>query len=105
MFKTPKSNQIDYRGYRLVGLSILPITADTLRYGSSDGGKNIMASDEELNICMTRAAQKLNIKAHMAGVHASRKILHGPADIEGHKGLDDRYYVLDFARYLLQIPP
>jgi len=31
---------IDYRGYRLVAMSVLPITKNSLVYGSNDGGDN-----------------------------------------------------------------
>jgi len=46
---------------------------------------------------MKAAAQKLNLKGHMAGIYPTREIF-GPGDIEGHAGEDGRYYVLDFAR-------
>lgn len=92
---------IDYRGYRLVCVSILPINTTTLCYGSCDGGKNVFASDERMNARMRQAAARLNLKGHMAGVNRakSRQFLYGPADIEGHRSWQDsRYYVLDFAR-------
>merc|ERR1712137_1168416 len=90
---------IEYRGYRVVAESILPINSGTLCYGSSDGGRNVHDSDEELNKLMKKAGQKLNIKPHYSGLDGScRKFLYGPTDIEGHKGEDKRYYVIDFAR-------
>lgn len=92
---------IDYRGYRLVCVSILPISSNpsTLRYGSKDAGVNVVASDSVLNRRMKEAAEKLNLKGHMAGTGKCRCFLYGPADIEGHLSFKDkRYYVLDFAR-------
>jgi len=123
---------IDYRGYRLIGIdlslsskwslttyltnsaiSILPISHDTIIYGSADGGlfidgkktivsviniitigENVHASVEEFNDKMRRVGEILNLKPHyVAGVE-----LFGPGDIEGHKGKDGLFYVLDFSR-------
>lgn len=36
--RVPLMCLIDYRGFRVVAISVLPITRATLRYGSSDGG-------------------------------------------------------------------
>jgi hypothetical protein len=48
---------------------------------------------------MEQAAKRLNLKGHMTGLQSgSRKFLYACCDIEGHRGLDGRYYVLDFAR-------
>jgi len=90
---------IDYRGYRLIATSELPISFDTIRYGSCDGGNTIHCSDEHMNTLMERVANVLNLKGHYAGLNAgSRAFLHGPADLEGHLGRDGRYYVLDLSR-------
>lgn len=48
---------IDYRGFRLLCQSVLPIGSDTLIYGSGDGGKHVVASDSEMNRRMKRAAK------------------------------------------------
>lgn len=32
---------VDYRGFRLVAMSILPINKNTIVYGSCDAGRNI----------------------------------------------------------------
>src|SRR5690349_20535631 len=87
---------IDYRGFRLVAMSILPIEKKkTLIYGSSDAGKTVHASDPYFNKMMSQAATKLNLKGHLCGKEKeSMKFLHGPTDIEGHLGTDKRYYVL-----------
>jgi hypothetical protein len=34
-----------------------------------------------------------------------KKFIYGPGDIEGHMGLDGRFYLLDFARYMPPEPP
>ncbi len=47
---------------------------------------------------MERAGKRLNLKGHYCGVQGNKQFLYGPCDIEGHLGMDGRYYVLDFAR-------
>lgn len=91
---------IDYRGFRLLCQSVLPIGADTLIYGSSDGGKNIVASDPEMNRRMKRVAKTLNLAGHNVtnSARTSEVRLHGPVDCEGHLGVDGRFYIIDPAR-------
>mgnify|MGYP001036959147 CR=1 FL=1 len=63
------------------------------QYGSADGGKTVLRVNEELNECMKEAAEKMNLKGHLAGQHPT--LVYGPGDIEGHIGTDDKFYVLD----------
>jgi len=88
---------IDYKGFRLIATSLLPIDgANTLRYGSSDGGSTVLADDPKLVSLIETTAKEINLKKHTVG---KKKIsICGPGDIEGHKGKDGRYYLLDFAR-------
>lgn len=46
---------------------------------------------------MRQVAQKLNIKEHevMEVSTQTKKIIAGPVDIEGHRGIDGRHYILD----------
>lgn len=91
---------VDFRGSRLLASSYLPITNETLVYGSSDGGKTVRDSDEEMSHLIETCAQVLNLKGHVAGIGPleSRKYLHAPCDMEGHIGLDGRFYLVDLAR-------
>ena len=41
---------IDYRGYRLIAESILPIKDKTLLYGSKDKGETVIAINPDLNL-------------------------------------------------------
>lgn len=153
---------VDYRGFRVIAMSILPVSPDTIIYGSCDAGRNIHARDEEFNALMARAAKKLKLKPHLcriatpkdtlpihkeesehnglvindmekipllgSGVFSSKsegslsdtsnsssllnssrtiqsfgtleEYLYSPADLEGHRGLDEKYYLLDFSRVL-----
>lgn len=41
----------------------------------------------------------MKLKRHRAGLdEATKKWISGPVDIEGHRGKDGRYYVLDYVR-------
>lgn len=47
---------------------------------------------------MEKIGKLLNLKKHTVG---KKKVpIVGPGDIEGHKGHDGRYYLLDYARLL-----
>jgi hypothetical protein len=94
---------INYRGFRLVALSLLPIDKTTLIYGSSDGGQHVRATIPKFNLLMEQAAGILNLKAHLVGMN-SKAILHAAGDIEGHYGKDKRSYLVDFARYVFYLP-
>lgn len=54
---------------------------------------------------MKKAAQQLNLKSHICGLKTTGgrrlngwKELHSAADIEGHLGMDNQFYLLDFSR-------
>mgnify|MGYP001145372330 CR=1 FL=1 len=86
---------IDYRGFRLIAMSILPL--QTLVYGSQNSGKDVHASDALMNEKMEQLAKTLNLKGHQSGLTNS-KFLYGPCDMEGHRGIDQRLYLLDLHR-------
>jgi len=94
---------VDYRGFRLVAMSHLPISRKTLIYGSSNAGKTVYNLDPVFASLMERAASIINLKGHV--VDAKQTIIHGPVDIEGHKCVHPdtkavQYYLVDFARTL-----
>ena len=45
----PLMSILDYRGFRLMALSVLPIDHTTLRYGSDNMGVTVLASEPEIN--------------------------------------------------------
>jgi hypothetical protein len=90
--------QIDYKGFRMVAMCLLPLDVTSLRYGSDDGGKTVVASDPTLNRAMEKVGSMFNLKKHTVG--KERVPIIGPGDIEGHLGTDGRYYLLDFARLM-----
>lgn len=56
-----------------------------------------MKRDATAASLMEELGREMNLKPHWAGRDASAEIV-GPADIEVHRGLDSRYYVIDHAR-------
>jgi hypothetical protein len=107
---------------RRIRLSLqLPIGSATLKYGSADGGFTI-ASDKGFSKKMKQVANVLvhhahtytdtvvifdshlsclqNLKGHYVKERktSTLKLMYGPVDIEGHIGLDGRYYCVDTAR-------
>lgn len=91
---------IDYKGHRLIASSIIPINQNTLVYGSANGGRTVQKSDPKLNEMMKSLGEKLNLQEHRVGTRITGKDLYMPGDIEVHRGLDDRYYLLDMARMM-----
>lgn len=88
---------IDYRGYRLIAVSSVPISRDTLVYGSRDGGQRVVNKDPNAQSLMEKFGEYMLLKAHKVGKEDAQSMI-GPADIEVHRGFDNRYYVVDFAR-------
>lgn len=85
---------IDYKGFRLVAISHLPVNKTTLVYGSSDGGGTVYDEDPKLRRKMKKLGNLSNLQPHTCG----EKLIYCVVDLEGHKGLDGRYYLLDFSR-------
>lgn len=90
----PMMAVVDYRGFRLLAEALLPISNDSCVYGSPDGGINMYASDKTFNESISCLAEQLNIAEHQVG----NVRLAGPGDVEGHRGADGRFYLIDLAR-------
>ena len=95
---------IDYRGFRLVAISLLPLSPNSLLYGSQDGGVTIQNSDPILAKKMDLAAKMLNLRPHLCGLNETKE-LASAADVEGHRGKGGEYYLLDFSRTLPPVKP
>ena len=93
---------VDYRGFRLIAMSILPIRgSQTIIYGSDDYGHTIYNDDPTMESLVKKGAKMMNIKEHKCGMNLkTSRTLWGPADLEGHLGTDNRFYLLDFSRVL-----
>ncbi|KYQ99699.1 hypothetical protein DLAC_03639 [Tieghemostelium lacteum] len=96
LIRFPLMAIIDYRGYRLLAISQLPIDKTTIVYGSCDAGKTVHNSDPLISQEMERISKILNLRGHTVGL--TQTFIYGPGDIEVHKGTDGRYYMIDFAR-------
>lgn len=95
----PLISIVDYRGFRLLAISCLPVDSFTLKVGSANGGRTIHNADLTLKSKMEEACRMLNLKPHKVGLAGSSEMeLSGPIDLEGHLGKDGRYYLLDFSR-------
>ncbi len=92
---------LDFKGYRLVCSSLLPINKETtLVYGSSNAGRVFVNSCPELYEKATEASRLLNLKPHLIGTPEKMWPIHSPCDLEGHVGSDGRKYLLDFSRHM-----
>mmetsp|Transcript_25498 Transcript_25498/g.64001 ORF Transcript_25498/g.64001 Transcript_25498/m.64001 type:complete len:997 (+) Transcript_25498:196-3186(+) len=93
----PLMTIVDYKGFRVVAVSVLPLDNTTLIYGSNDAGRTVHADVPEFNELMKTVGNALFLEEHHVGKHRHATVF-GPGDIEGHLGLDGRFYALDFAR-------
>lgn len=55
---------LEYRGFRVIANSVLPIKDTTLKYGSKDAGKSVLKVDKKLNKKMKKAAMRINLAGH-----------------------------------------
>lgn len=62
-------------------------------------------NDPELNQLIESSSKVLNLKGHNVGLPGNQKFIYTCCDLEGHKGKDNRYYLLDFARVAPPEPP
>jgi hypothetical protein len=67
---------IDFKGHRLTAMSVLPISSETLVYGSSDGGRTIHTDDQFVNSTMQSIGEMLNIAPHKVG--RQQQVIYGP---------------------------
>ena len=95
---------IDFLGYRLLAMSILPISPLTLRYGSADAGTdcNVHLSDPTLTALLNEMGTRLNLDQHRVRTkkNTAEVEIRTPVDLEGHKGFDGRYYLVDTSRLM-----
>jgi hypothetical protein len=95
----PLMSLVDYRGFRLIAMSILPIDRTTLVYGSNDAGLTMHNKSTRLAGKMKQAARQLNLATHLAGRDARHGTeVHSASDLEGHVGHDNKCYLVDFSR-------
>ena len=91
---------VDVRGWRVVAESLLPISGDTLVYGSEDQGRTFSTASGAAAQAMARLGQRLNLCSHTVRDNAGKTLtMVGPADVEVHLGFE---YV---ARCAIQFTP
>ena len=97
-----KMSLVDYRGFRLIAISFLPIDSNTIIYGSNDYGRTIhQTKNPRFLSALEKASKGLNIQVHKCGPSKEDPAtVYGPVDLEGHKGRDNRFYLLDFSRVM-----
>eukprot|EP01103_Thecamoeba_quadrilineata_P014362 TRINITY_DN4268_c0_g1_i1.p1 TRINITY_DN4268_c0_g1~~TRINITY_DN4268_c0_g1_i1.p1 ORF type:complete len:1004 (+),score=207.99 TRINITY_DN4268_c0_g1_i1:8-3019(+) len=93
----PMMALVDFMGFRLIAMSVLPISGKTLIYGTSDGGTTVHNENRHLDFLMHITAKRLNIKPHRVGNLESNKMLYSAADLEGHYS-NNAFYLVDFSR-------
>ncbi|KAF2077296.1 hypothetical protein CYY_001421 [Polysphondylium violaceum] len=101
---------LNFRGFRLSVISELPISSNTIVFGSSNAG-HMIHDNQTVYKMMVKIAEMLNLKTHLVEQSksgggdlfkntAANKQFSIPlaVDIEGHFGFDGRYYIVDSAR-------
>ncbi|PRP89382.1 hypothetical protein PROFUN_01245 [Planoprotostelium fungivorum] len=89
---------IDFKGFRLVAVSLLPISSKTICYGSADGGNTVHAEHPLFCERMKQAGKFMNLQPHLVG-KKDPKILYTAGDIEASAtSTEISRYVIDFAR-------
>ena len=91
---------LDYKGWRLVASSLLPISSSTIVYGSNDAGMTIFNSNESIAKLVLEASEMLNLKPHLCKEKKDNlsKLCATACDVEGHLGRDGRFYLIDLSR-------
>eukprot|EP00727_Mastigamoeba_balamuthi_P002391 m51a1_g12149 hypothetical protein (856) ;mRNA; f:1295-4715 len=97
-FYLPLLALVDYRGHRIIAETIIPINGrSTLAMGSADGGANVLQVPPHALGSVEKVASAFNLMPHRTR-HGGDTVVHSCIDLEGHNGLDGRFYLLDFAR-------
>ena len=95
---------IDFAGFRLQAMQMLPIDGSTLIIGTGDACESLPHADPEACTYFKNVADNLGLAEHEIKVvrkdeQGKQTVrLHFGADVEGHRGKDGKLYVLDTAR-------
>jgi hypothetical protein len=111
----PLTALLDFLGYRLLCMSMLPIDgnslirtfplaqcffflcvcADLRVVGSADAGKKVVNKDKKVKALIEQIGTSLNLQSHFISPTVETTM---PLDLEIHRGKDGKVYALDFAR-------
>ncbi|PRP83340.1 hypothetical protein PROFUN_09321 [Planoprotostelium fungivorum] len=90
---------IDYKGFRLVAMTILPIHKRSIVYGSSNACATVhYPTDSSLIHKIKSLGDHLNLAPHQVRNTSPEHIFYTPVDLEVHVGSDGRFYMIDFSR-------
>jgi hypothetical protein len=90
---------VDYGGFRLQAMQMLPIDGCTLVVGTGDACETLPNADPEACKHFKTIADQMGLAEHEIKVKGGDSVrLHFGADVEGHQGKDGKLYVLDTAR-------
>ncbi len=106
----PLTALIDSRGHRLLATSVLPISSSTLVYGTENAGSScdVIQTDAALRVIVNEVCTNIGLKKHfvidgrdpLTRRECSNVEITSPIDLEGHKGNDGRYYLVDCSRLM-----
>ncbi|GAB5355140.1 hypothetical protein AAMO2058_000180600 [Amorphochlora amoebiformis] len=95
----PMQALVDFHGYRLVAMPLLPLKGGKLIYGSMDTGNSIHHDNSKFNQSMKEIAQDLHLAGHyVCDAEGVSHYIYAAGDVEGHIGSDGKYYLIDLAR-------
>jgi hypothetical protein len=109
--RVPLMVLVDFLGCRLLATSRLPVSRDTLVFGTDDAG-GVFASEIPKPLhrgpssataaaVIGQMAKSMNLAEHfVADMRGALTAVSTCADLEGHRGRDGRLYVLDTARLM-----
>eukprot|EP01105_Mastigella_eilhardi_P006715 TRINITY_DN1826_c0_g1_i6.p1 TRINITY_DN1826_c0_g1~~TRINITY_DN1826_c0_g1_i6.p1 ORF type:complete len:782 (-),score=188.43 TRINITY_DN1826_c0_g1_i6:545-2770(-) len=92
----PMMATVDYRGFRLTGMTFLPISGEqSIVHGSANGGETVHY-DAAVAVKLEKVTNQLNLKWHRAGNEGV--LISTPLDLEAHVGADGNMYIIDVSR-------
>ncbi len=103
----PLTALLDYKGYRLIASSLLPLRPGSLVYGSKDGAHTVLMTRPDLAERVAQLGRALNLKPHAARQRCDETdvTVFTAVDVEGHVAEDGRFYLLDLSRTMPPVRP
>lgn len=97
-FVVPMQTLIDFMGFRIVAIPVLPLSQQTILYGSSNAGIDVFQGDSKIIEALSCAAKQLHLAEHFV----RGKLMYSAADMEVHRlhtaSGEDYYCLIDMAR-------
>eukprot|EP00475_Leptophrys_vorax_P003868 TRINITY_DN12252_c0_g1_i9.p1 TRINITY_DN12252_c0_g1~~TRINITY_DN12252_c0_g1_i9.p1 ORF type:complete len:450 (-),score=85.10 TRINITY_DN12252_c0_g1_i9:961-2310(-) len=92
----PMQTMVDYLGFRVVAMPVLPVNKESIVYGSCDAGKSVKEGPEEVRNILKNAAEEFFLCAHI--VRGQVLFTAGDVEVHQHSMSGDGYFILDLAR-------